>query len=380
MTVTTNNIQRRNEMSLIELFFNGKRTSEKRAVNTDRDTVTISSEAKSMKKVQHAGTTSSNTRIDQSIDLQAYFNNAREANQKAIAEAGNEIGGKPKAYTNDFDVYKAALKDKYSKLLTEAKSHSNPEQYIQQKYYNSSSTYYAADLSAEERGIAYRNEMRMLKDGEISSMVGDSLFRGININADSFTVCKIEFERQMVNSQIGNILQKAGVELDKDQELSFSVTPFSYYISIEGADDALKSKIESALNVGSNGENLYRHINKSAIHGEGVKSTQITVDGTIKNRLFSAASAIVGLDIRELTERDGSYYTDNGEDIRNLFMKSIDEMDKPSEINCAMKEYYLELVRQVATKGWNNIADMVLSINYNQSGLRDKYQNYGYGK
>ncbi len=374
-------INRQKELSLIEIFFNGKMPNRKKAVkeaNTlQKDTFTISMEAKTL-EIQRFSATSVNTRTDQSIDLQSYFKQAREQNQKAIENAGDEIGGNPKAFITEYEVYKAALTEKYSKLVTIAKSHSDPEQYIWQKYYNSGSPHYTSDLSEEERRIGYHNETWMLQHGTVYGVAfGDSLFRGVIAQAESLAASKREFDRQMVNSQINNILRKNGIELP-DQEFSFTVTPFSYYISAEGVDDELRSKMECALNVGNNGENLYNHI-RSSTQCEGITSTQITADGTLKNRLFYNTAVTLGLDVRELTERDGSYYTNTNENIIELYAKNVDQLDKSKDIKYAMKENFIFLVHQVAAKGWNNITDMVLRINCGQSGLCDVYQNYGFG-
>ena len=60
----------------------------------------------------------------------------------------------PVSYTH-LDVYKRqALTEKYSKLAAEAKTHSNPENYIHSKYFDKSSEYYETNLTDTERRIA----------------------------------------------------------------------------------------------------------------------------------------------------------------------------------------------------------------------------------
>ena len=385
MAFNIHNIGRRNELSLIELLFNKKRIGKKEMTkNTNplkRDTVNISSEAQALSKMQKVKTASSNTRIDQSIDLKACIENAQKANQEAIASAGDEINANnSKVYTSESDVYKSLLTEKYSQLVKEAKTHSNPELYIERKYFDSSSGWYASDLSKEERNIAYRSEMEMLRNGKIGGVaMGDSLFRGVTLHADAVTAAETEFNRQMVNSQINNILKKNGIKLADGQELSFKVVPYTFEITVEGVDEDTKWKIEKALNVGANGKNLYNHIRKSAT-GEGIASTQITEEGILKNRLFSEVSNTLGLDIRNLNEKNGTYYTDAGEDIIALYNKSVDESNTiQGEFKSAAKESFAKLVHQISSRGWINMADMILSINYRESGLIDKYQNYGFG-
>ena len=56
--------------------------------------------------------------------------------------------------------FRAALTEKYSKLVAEAKTHSNPENYIHSKYFDKSSEYYETNLTDTERRIAYNYEMQ----------------------------------------------------------------------------------------------------------------------------------------------------------------------------------------------------------------------------
>lgn len=56
--------------------------------------------------------------------------------------------------------FREALTEKYSKLAAEAKTHSNPENYIHSKYFDKSSEYYETNLTDTERRIAYNYEMQ----------------------------------------------------------------------------------------------------------------------------------------------------------------------------------------------------------------------------
>ena len=383
MAFNIHEVNQRNNLSLIEILFNRKRprkkSSPKEVAPLKRDSLTISKEAQALVKTKKTSSVSSNTRIDQSIDVQSYFENAKKANQEAIASAGDEINfHNKKLYTSEIDVYTAALHEKYSRLLQEAKMHSNPQGYINEKYNNPNSKYYVSDLSEVERITAYSHEINMLNYGRLASSMEDSLFRGMTLSPQ-LSLSQTEFDRQMVNSQINNILKKNGIDLADGHEFSFRVAPYTYEISVDGVDFETKMKVEKALNVGSNGENLYKHIRASATH-EGVQSVQITKDGTLKNRLYYDVSNMLGLDVRTLSEKNGTYYTNSGEDIIALFNRSADESKMiPDTHKAGVKEKFAELVRQISSRGWNNMADMFLSIGYNQSGLIDKYQDYGFG-
>ena len=158
--------------------------------------------------------------------------------------------------------FRAALTEKYSKLAAEAKTHSNPENYIHSKYFDKSSEYYETNLTDTERRIAYNYEMQMCRTGKINGVnYQDSLFRGIEVDGDSVDSDKIQFERALVNSQISNILKQAGVDTSSiTKDCTFTVDPYSYEITVDGVDEETKVLMQNALNVGNNGKNLYKHI------------------------------------------------------------------------------------------------------------------------
>lgn len=375
-------VNQRDKLTLVEILFNEqgiyKKSTPKKTHGKERDSLTISNEAKALINNSKTKSISSNTRIDQSIDIKSCFANAKKANQEAIASAGDEItANNYNLYTSEIDVYHTALLEKYTRLLKEAQSHSNPQAYINEKYHNPNSKYYVSDLSEVERSTAYHHEINMLNYGRLSSSLEDSLFRGLAMSPET-SLSRNEFDRQMVNSQIKNILKKNGIELSSDQQLSFSVAPYTYEITVDGVDFETKLKVEQALNVGSNGENLYKHIRASATCGD-IKSSQITKEGTMKNRLHYNLFDMTGLDIRTLNERNGTYYTDSGEDVIALYNKGVNEFTQIPAAHKAAKEVFAELVHEISLRGWNNMADMFLSINYNQSGLIDKNQNHGFG-
>ncbi len=67
--------------------------------------------------------------------------------------------------------FRAALTEKYSKLAAEAKTHSNPENYIPiPSILIRSSEYYETNLTDTERRIAYNYEMQMCRTGKINGV------------------------------------------------------------------------------------------------------------------------------------------------------------------------------------------------------------------
>lgn len=305
-----------------------------------------------------------NTSVDSMIDLQKYVDAARESNSAALENAGDEIDANAVPYTDNSTAFWAALTDKYSKLVAEAGTHSNLEEYIYGKYYDKDSQYYETNLTETERRIAYNYEMQMYKSGKINGVnYQDSLFRGIEINGDVVDNDRIMFKRQTVNRQISNILSGAGIDIAGIPDTcAFTVDPYSYYISVDGVDTSLRQPMEQALNQGNNGKNLYKHILTCSTQ-DGCNSSQISADSNLKFQAFQQVYEYTGLKLNELEERSGTYYTKGGEDIKELVSAAVDKSGTvPGDYKAQVKQWICGMISEISGKGWNNVADVKLSI------------------
>ena len=323
------------------------------------------------------GSSSRNRSIDRSIDLQSYVDKAKQDNQNAISNAGSEIkANNAGVYQDNYHAFRNALIDKYSKLAEAARSQPNPQNYIERKYYDKTCSWYAGDLTNEERQIAFNYERQMLNTGTISGVkYHDSLFRGIEVNGDAVDAARTAFNREMVNAQIGNILKNNGIELSESSQCTFSVDPYSYYISVTGVDEDLKQQMETALNVGENGKNLYLHIKHCAAQ-DGANSSQVTEDGILKYQAYHQVLDFTGLELDKLEEKDGTYYTKDGKDIFDIIDTAIDNSKNvPKSHKQQVKDWISNLIKRLSAKGWNNVKDMVLGIDYIGGRLTDKDQD-----
>ncbi len=371
-----------NDTSLLELLYETNTKHSKNGSVTKSsglDTATFSSEAMQMANSCKSSGSSVNTNLDNMIDIQSYLDEVNIKNQDAISNTGENIIANNN-YTSLDQAYRAALNEKYSKLVATAKQHSDPADYIYQKYYNQSSSYYESDLSDTERQIAYHYEKNVLETGKVNGIsMGDSLFRNIQENASTITDSTITFNRDMINAQIDNILQKNDITLQSDSSFTYSVDPYSYYITVSGSDSTLSTQIEQALNVDENGKNLYWHIRHCTVQ-DGVNSTQTSASGYEKYQMYQQVKDLTGIDISTLTERDGSYYTEDNENILDIVNKAVDTSEEiPTTHKSAISEWISQMVTDVATVGWDNIPDMVLQIDYLNGKLQDKYQDIQYG-
>ena len=384
MNIFLNNQIRRNQ-TLLDIMFGRKVQNTKTNKNMQsgrRDTVTISSEAQELSMKKSISGRTRNTSVDSTIDLQKYIDDARESNRAALENAGSEIDVNAVTYTDSSEAFRAALTDKYSKLAAEAKTHSNQEEYIYGKYYDKGSQYYEANLTETERRIAYNYEMQMYKDGKINGVsYQDSLFRGIEIYGDVKDNDRIMFKRQTINRQISNILSGAGIDTAGIPDTcSFTVDPYSYYISVDGVDDSLKQPMEQALNQGSNGKNLYKHILTCSTQ-DGCNSSQVSADSKLKFQAFQQVYEYIGLKLNELDERGGTYYTKDGEDIKELVRTAVDKSGTvPCDYKAQVKQWICGMISEISGKGWNNVADMNLSILFQSGRLIDTKQSIVYAQ
>lgn len=283
--------------SLLNVLFGQQQkaaSSQNTGCRGTRDTLTISASGKEKLTKSTSGRTH-NTSIDSSIDLKSYIASAKKTNQELIENAGTQINAKTSEYMSTGKAFRAALTEKYSKLAAEAKTHSNPENYIHSKYFDKSSEYYETNLTDTERRIAYNYEMQMCRTGKINGVnYQDSLFRGIEVDGDSVDSDKIQFERALVNSQISNILKQAGVDTSSiKEECTFTVDPYSYEITVDGVDEETKVLMQNALNVGNNGKILYKHIYYCSTQ-DGCESSQVTEESKMKYEAYHQVYSYTG--------------------------------------------------------------------------------------
>lgn len=381
------------ERSALEILLNEGKTKQKRQRTSlskipiyKRDQLTLSKEAAQLQKAYQTTstsktTTSKNISFDQKVDIQSYFDRAMEHNQAAIANAGDEITGSPQNYAKYIDcgdVYRQILTDKYTALVENAKRQNDPEMYIQQKYFDPACSWYVSDLTDIERGVGYRNEISVLKKGTTDGLdFRDSFFRINNITwpYEEDMCSEMSFNRQMINAQISNIFKNNGIEIGEEEEYSLTVDPYSYYITVDCADESKKQKMELALNVGDNGVHLWRHINNSATR-DHVKSEQVNKLSYSKYRAYHDIYNYTGYKLDELKEADGTYYTEDGTDIKEIIKKMV---RKNADVPYGFKEGVIEMlydrIAEISRYGWNHIPDMFLTIGGDQSGLHDVKQN-----
>lgn len=379
MNIFLENQFRRNQ-TLLEILsgIKPREVKQNKSVQTQhRDTLTVSREAQKFVAQKPVSGRTRNTDIDSTINLQEYVDAAAKSNQEALENAGSKIDVNAVTYTSVSAAFRRALTDKYARLAAEAETHADPEGYIYEKYFGRGSQYYEKDLTDVERSIGYNNEMRMYKEGKVNGVsYQDSLFRGKPIYGDVVDNDRILFQRQTVSRQISNILTNAGIDPARlPDTCTYTVDPYSYQISVDGVDESVKLSMERALNQGDNGKNLYKHILTCSTQ-DGCNSTQISADSKLKFQVFQEVYRYTSLDLRELDEKNGTYYTEEGKDIKELVRAAVAQSDQvPGDYKAQVEQWICDMITDISGKGWNNVADMRLSILFQSGWLVDAKQN-----
>ncbi|MBD5547577.1 MAG: DUF4885 family protein [Lachnospiraceae bacterium] len=268
----------------------------------------------------------------------------------------------------DSEVYKAYVKleDIYYDLgvANRAKysSYEELQNAIAQKY--SSAEY--SKYSSAERNAMYQNELSMSAFGYCGNMNDPRLNGAVYAETDSE---KKSYNRQCVNNQINNIFTNNGISqnLFGNSSVTFIINPYTYQLTVEGnADKSIMSQMETLLNENGNSKELFFHILNS------IGSTNIDKNVLAKYRAASMLREYTNLDIRNFTQTKDGLIDGDGNNILDVFKKSIKESSKvPSEFKGAAYDIFEEYIKQITSTDVNSIDDMYLNIGFENGQLKD---------
>ncbi|MCT7533321.1 DUF4885 domain-containing protein [Aliarcobacter cryaerophilus] len=283
---------------------------------------------------------------------------------------------------NEAKLARERLEEVYSKATKENKKFANPEQHISDKYYSQPSPYYIEGLSRMEREIAYNHEMDYLKNNKLTKInyIDPNLKDLTSIHGYIEELEEKKFNREAVNTQFQQLLDKYSISVPKDTNLTFTIDPYDYKVSVSGIDDKnLSSLVEDVLNTASNSKELFSHIYNSTLDN----NSQVSKEKSDKKTLFHEIKNRTGYDLRELENVDGKFLTQDGTDILELYkIGVINSKNIPEEYKGMVFELYSGKLIELAKKGFENIEDLNLSIDYKNGSFYDigQSENFGTGK
>ncbi|RBQ25822.1 DUF4885 family protein [Arcobacter sp. CECT 9188] len=325
-----------------------------------------------------------------------YTNNISQTeNSKAINEpvklniGNNEtiINARLNGYVNEeIDKREKILKEHYSKMYQENIKFENPIAHISDKYYTENSPYYIKDLTKEERNIAVYNEISHINlRGDISQFMSynDAILRNEKtpVFDDIMKAEENAYNREAVNSQFQTILNNYGITIPKDEKLIFTIEPNYFTLKVNGAkDENLVNTIEEILNKNSeNVKQLFLHIN----YVKSDDNTQFTKEKQEKFNIVNSVKEFTDYNLADLEIKNGRFLAPNGEDLFKIFKDNFDKKyPNPGFDKNSILIYYENQLTELARKGFLNVPDLILSIEYENGSFYDigQKENFGTGK
>lgn len=89
---------------------------------------------------------------------------------------------------------------------------------------------------------------------------------------------------------------------------------------------------------------------------------------------------LTGLDLRKLENRNGKYYTPDGEELWSLLEKKYEELAAENKTDASGLGGYKAAYDRIAENGWDKSTDCNLSLDYKSGYLCDIDMEHGYGK
>ncbi len=280
-----------------------------------------------------------------------------------------------------YEKYFKVLNEHYAKVNEENKKFANPELHIHDKYFNKKSPYYVKGLTKKEREICENAELCVLR-GEAPALCADDPVIRKNFGGCNMLVEGMEWNQEIrneMNDAIHRALEENGIVIPENTELQFTVDPYDFLIRVSGVNEELARRIETALNQGENGYYLYEHISFCNPAEYGEEPLQYLSGDKEKMVVYHLVNRMTGLDIRELENRDGKFYTPDGKDLWEVLKEKYEEMAEDGSVDASGLNSYAGAYRRVATVGWERTSDCNLAIGYKDGYLYDLDTSRGYG-
>ena len=167
------------------------------------------------------------------------------------------------------------------------------------------------------------------------------------------------YRHDSISKNMANLLQNNNIQLLENDTLLISFAPYSYNAVVEGSSDiAVLKQISELLNSSNNSQNLMIY---------ALNTQNVNQDALTKWRAYQSLKEYTGLDLSQLTLKNGEYYTNEGQKVSEVLKDKLDNYEKVDiEFKNAIYNYISGLLNAVSQKGWNALPDLNVSIGYSQ--------------
>ena len=293
------------------------------------------------------------------VTVNNYYNNipvGRDLNNLPnTSSTGTTVGYQYDGLTEEDRFVQKVLREHYDKMYKENMSHSDPMAYVISKYCDVTSPNFCSYMTEDQRSIAYRTEKRMLQSGGKpvggfarydyalrnykDVYTGGSRSVGYVRNTDR----EKQHARSVVNQQISNLFSKNGISLSKQADLTFSIDPYTYQLTVSGNTDRdTLSQIEKLLNEGDNAKNIWTHA-WICMHDSDneIVNSQANMTKANQYSLWHEVYETTGHDVRNATYKNGTFIAEDGTDLLALFKEKY-YSDDHSDWTYYNSDYYYQ--------------------------------------
>lgn len=237
------------------------------------------------------------------------------------------------------------------------------KQALSQKYLFGSA-YKNYDYS--QRRAMYENELNMTMFGTCGNMCDPRLGGPVNAVTDDE---KAVYNRQMVNTQISNILSKSGLDISLLGDMTFSIEPFNHTLTVLGLDDESANIVEQLLNSGNNSVELFHHIMQSNL-------SRIDESVLDKYRAIQNFKEVTGEDLRKYRQTKDGFLNENNGNALDVYKAALETADSvPARFKGAALAVFSGNLQTLMSKDFANIPDLNLQIGFSNGKLQDNIFN-----
>lgn len=251
------------------------------------------------------------------------------------------------------------LVDWASSLRSQCKTEVEVHQYLSKKYFGTDDFAYTKKWDEPEKYAMFKNDYNAVCFGTIGcGDLNDPRLNYTSEDWDTYEANQIKAKHDSISLNMSNLLKNNGISLSDNDNLLITFNQYDFNATVSGIDDInLLSQIANLINNKDNSKNLmYYAMNSSS----GIDNEVVN-----KFRAYQQVKEFTGLDLSQLNLKDGEYYTSDGQSLYDLLKDGIENSSVGIEFKGAAFDYAKSLIDRVASKGWNSINDLNISIGYN---------------
>lgn len=222
------------------------------------------------------------------------------------------------------------------------------------------------DYSYSQRRAMYENELNMTMFGTCGNMNDPRLSKEVVAPTDAE---QATYNRQMVNTQLNNILSNAGINSSQLGDLTFSIDSFNQTLSIIGLEGDNKNLIEQLLNSNNNATELFYHL---------IQSNRSQIDDSVLNkyRVVHDFKEIVGEDLRTYQQTEDGLVDANGRNALDVYKEALQTTDRvPARFKGAAFDTFAKNINNLMDKDFTAIPDLNIQIGFSHGKLHESLSN-----